>query len=345
VRNSPRFLPPFRAVSLRTLGPVLALLLPVFVADAQPAEKKTPGAIPQPRVPAGVVAHRDLAYVAGGHERQKLDLYLPREARGPRPVIVWVHGGGWQNGSKAQCRPLAEGFVARGYAVASLGYRLSGHAIFPAQLEDCKAAIRWLRAHARDYGLDPAKFAAWGSSAGGHLVALLGTTGDLREFDVGAHMNESSAVQAVVDWFGPTDFTQMDRAAPLSGKQRHDSPQSPESKLIGGAISDPALAAKVQRANPIRYVSADDPPFLIVHGSADPLVNHHQSELLHAALVAARRPVRLHTIEGAGHGTGGFASPATIGLVATFLEFHLQGKRNAAAEWPADMHSRAPATP
>lgn len=116
---------------------------------------------------AGVKSHRDLVYVEGGHERHKLDLYLPEKADGPLPLIIWVHGGGWQNGSKDGCPPLRGGYVERGYAVASINYRLSGHAVFPAQIEDCKAAIRWLRAHAKQYGLDAKRFGVWGSSAGG----------------------------------------------------------------------------------------------------------------------------------------------------------------------------------
>jgi acetyl esterase/lipase len=107
---------------------------------------------------AGVKAHRDLVYVEGGHERHKLDLYLPEKAEGPLPLLIWVHGGGWQNGSKDGCLPLRGGYVERGYAVASINYRLSGHAVFPAQIEDCKAAIRWLRAHAKEYGLDAKRF-------------------------------------------------------------------------------------------------------------------------------------------------------------------------------------------
>jgi hypothetical protein len=156
---------------------------------------------------AGVKSHRDLVYVEGGHERHKLDLYLPEKADGPLPLIIWVHGGGWQNGSKDGCPPLRGGYIERGYAVASINYRLSGHAVFPAQIEDCKAAIRWLRAHAKEYGLDAKRFGVWGSSAGGHLVALLGTSGDVKEFDVGANLDQSSRVQAVCDYYGPTDFT------------------------------------------------------------------------------------------------------------------------------------------
>jgi len=244
---------------------------------------------------------RDLSYVANGHERQKLDLFLPSGATNPLPLIIWVHGGAWKAGSKENCPALR--YLDRGYAVASINYRLSQHAIFPAQIEDCKAAVRWLRAHAKEYNLDPNRFAAWGASAGGHLVALLGTAGDVKSFDVGANLEFPSRVQAVVDFFGPTDFTQMSKYAPKDGPFDHDAADSPESQLIGGAV--PENKAQAAKANPITYVSADDPPFLIMHGDQDKLVPYQQSEILRAALQKAGVPVKFEIIKGAGHGFGG----------------------------------------
>lgn len=302
----------------------LALLAGSVGAAETPASARVQGsAAPNLRVPEGVTAHRDLAYVSGGHERQKLDLYLPEKAEAPLPLIIWVHGGGWETGSKAQCQPLRQGFVARGYAVASLGYRLSGDAIFPAQIEDCKAAIRWLRAHAKDYGLNPDRFGVWGSSAGGHLVALLGTSGEVKEFDVGAQREISSRVQAVCDFFGPTDLLQMDAHALPGAHLKHDPAQSPESRLIGGAIQE--NKAKTARANPITYVTPDDPPFLIVHGDADPTVPYHQSQLLFAALKQAGVRVHFHTIKGAGHGQG-FGGREIEELVGGFFDNCLKKK-------------------
>jgi acetyl esterase/lipase len=260
--------------------------------------------------------HRDLAYVTDGHERQKLDLYLPEApAAQPLPVIIWVHGGAWRAGSKERCP--AGRFVREGYAVASINYRLSQHAIFPAQIQDCKAALRWLRAHAEQYHLDAKRFGVWGASAGGHLVALLGTAGDVKAFDVGAHLDASSRVQAVCNFFGPTDFTKMND---FPGRMDHDAADSPESKLIGGAIQE--HKDKAQRANPITYVTKDDPPFLIVHGDKDPLVPHNQSELLLAALKEANVPARLYTVEGGGH--GGFKDPQVNILVTEFFAKHLK---------------------
>ncbi len=300
--------------------------------DAQPA---TP---PAPAIPPGVAAHRDLPYVENGHARQVLDLFVPEGASGPRPVIVWVHGGGWAAGDKAGCPPLRQGFAQEGYAIASVNYRLSQHAVFPAQLEDCKAAIRWLRANAKKYGLNPDRIGVWGSSAGGHLVAMLGVTGDVKTFDVGAQLEQSSAVQAVMNDYGPTDFTQMDAHRIPSATAVHSTPTSPESRLIGVSIADPANKAKVERANPITYVNRGDAPFLINHGDQDPLVPHHQSELLVAALQSAGVPVRLNTVKGGGHGAG-FGGAELDKLRRDFFAFHLQGVKNDVATWPAAMRS------
>ena len=288
----------------------LGLLLSMSLAVAQPRQ------FARPRVPEGATAYRDLAYVTNGHPRQKLDLYLPKDGKN-LPLIINIHGGAWQGGSKEMDARLD--YLARGYAVASINYRLSQHAVFPAQIEDCKAAVRWLRANAAKYHLDPARFAAWGSSAGGHLAALLGTTGDVKTFDVGENLALSSRVQAVVDYFGPTDFLQMD-AHRLSNGQVHDSSRSPESLLIGGPLQE--NKDKAAQANPITYVTKDAPPFLICHGDADPLVPHHQSELLEAALKKAGVPVTLYTVKGAGH--GGFKDPRVPELTREFLAKYLK---------------------
>jgi len=277
------------------MRPRLCLLFVFLFALAAFAQQP-----PAPQLPEGTVVHRDLAYVTkNAHERQVLDLYLPAEGDN-LPLIIWIHGGGWQNGSKD--RPTGLQFLRDGYAIASINYRLSGHAIFPAQIEDCKAAVRWLRANARKYRIDPNRFGVWGASAGGHLVAMVGTTGGVKEFDVGENLQVSSRVQAVCDFYGPTDFLQMDAHRVPGAKLAHDSPGSPEAKLVGGPIQD--NKEKAARANPITYVSKGAPPFLIVHGDADPLVPHHQSELLRDALEKAGVPVSLYTVKGGGHGQG-----------------------------------------
>lgn len=290
-----------------------AWLAAVLTTLAQPGRPARPGI---PFLPEGAVVLRDLAYVPGGHDRQKLDLYLPGTGTN-LPLIVHIHGGAFRAGSKEQGAPV--GFLNQGYAVASLNYRLSQHARFPAQIEDCKAAVRWLRAHAREHRLDPGRIAAWGASAGGHLAAMLGTTGDLKSFDVGTHLDQPSRVQAVVDYFGPTDFLQMD-AHRLPDGMVHDGADSPESQLIGGAIQE--HREQTARANPITYVTPGDPPFLICHGDRDPLVPHHQSELLEAALKQAGVPVTFHTVAGAGHGWP--ENAAVLALTREFLATHLK---------------------
>ena len=276
----------------------------------------TPG---RPQPPAGESAFRDLAYVINGHERQKLDLYLP--AQGEKfPLLIWIHGGAFRTGSKGGSRAdrLPFDYLSRGYAVASINYRLSQHAIFPAQIEDCKAAVRWLRAQAGRYNLDPNRFAAWGLSAGGHLSAMLGTDGQVNELEVGENLGFSSRVQAVVDYFGPTDFLQMDSQR-LPHGMVHDTPDSPESEIIGGPIQE--NKEKVARANPITYVTRAAPPFLIVHGDQDPLVPYQQSVLLVEALQKAGTEVTFYTVKGGGH--GGFSNPQVPELTQAFLAEHI----------------------
>ena len=257
----------------------------------------------------------DLNYRRVGELALALDLYLPAGAP-PRPLVIWVHGGAWRQGSKDN-PPAVPLLTDAGFAVASISYRLSQVAQFPAQIVDCKAAVAWLRAHAGEYGLAADRFGAWGSSAGGHLVALLGVAGDRAEFQPPEWPEVSTRVQAVCDWYGPTDFLQMDAHEPPGAARDHDQPDSPESQLIGGPIQ--ANAAAVQRANPVTYVTADAPPFLVMHGTQDPLVPIHQSELLVAALRAAGRSVEFVRLEGAGHGGPAFQRPEALARVRAFF--------------------------
>ena len=275
------------------------LLIPLLAGQLSAADVSAAAAPGQTQsMPAGAKALCDMVYIENGHERQKLDLYLPANTEGSFPLIIWVHGGAWKGGSKDRC-PAAR-FVSQGYAVASVNYRLSQHAVFPAQIQDCKAAVRWLRAHAKEYRLDPDRFAAWGSSAGGHLVALLGVTGDTKEFDIGPNLDYSSRVQAVVDYFGPTDLTRMAAQSGPDSAMNHDAPNSPESELIGGPVPD--NPEKALKASPITYVSKNDPPFLLVHGDKDPLVPWQQSQMLNEALKKAGVESELQIVKGAGHG-------------------------------------------
>src|SRR5262245_6394366 len=300
------------------LGGLVMILTSTFAAASASAQFR------KSLLPEGTKVRRNLEYVKDGHERQRLDLYVPANADAPLPVIVWIHGGAWSGGSRDNPVP-APAFVGKGYAVASIGYRLSQHATFPAQIEDCKAAIRWLRANAQTYRLDPEHLAVWGASAGGHLAALLGTTGGVKELEgKGGNAEQSSRVQAVVDFFGPTDFLQMDIHAVKGAVLKHDPADSPESRLIGGAIQQ--NAEKVKRANPIHYVTKDAPPFCIAHGEQDPLVPCHQSELLHEALKKAEVEVTFQKFPGTGHGGREFGTDKTQGAIQAFFDKHLKAK-------------------
>ncbi len=230
---------------------------------------------------------RDLEYARANGKPLLLDLYLPEHAQGKLPVIVSIHGGGWHGGQKERSPGLH--FTRYGYAVASVDYRLTGEAVFPAQIEDCKAAVRWLRAHAAFYGLDPDRFGAWGASAGGHLSALLGTSGGVAELEGNlGNSSYSSRVQAVVDYFGPIDVALWYRQ-----KKQEDA------ALIGGPVT--GNERRLALANPITYVDRGDPPTLIAHGRQDPLVPMSQSQLFEEALRKAGVPVQLHLVPGAGH--------------------------------------------
>lgn len=233
-----------------------------------------------------------------------LDLLVPAGVRGPVPLLVWVHGGGWQTGSPkllpawlAPADPFGRALRA-GFAVALPAYRLSGEAPFPAPLHDLKAAVRWLRRFASDLGLDPERFGAWGESAGGHLTALLALTGPALDGDIGV-TGVSSAVQAAVDWYGPSDLAAMQRHAHPRGTIDHDADDSPESMLIGGPVTrSPELAAA---ASPISYATADAPPMLLLHGQEDLVVGHEQSVVLAEALRAVGAPVEFVSVPHADH--------------------------------------------
>jgi acetyl esterase/lipase len=271
----------------------------------------------------------DVAY-ATASQAQKLDIYLPEEGNGPFPVIVSIHGGAFKGGDKAdgQLTPMLEG-LKKGYAVISINYRLSGEAIFPAQIYDVKAAIRWIRANAKQYKLNPDKIAVWGGSAGGHLSAMAGTSGNVKELEDLSMGNptQSSRVLAVVDWFGPTDFLKMDEQLKASGvknPQTHSIPNSPESELIGKNLADaPEL---VRKANPETYITPDDPPFLIQHGRIDHLVPYQQSENLAAKLipVIGKEKVTFEILENNDHGGPGFTSTQNIEKVFVFLDKYLK---------------------
>ncbi|HBV64260.1 MAG TPA: hypothetical protein DEF45_14705 [Rhodopirellula sp.] len=266
-------------------------------------------------LPQGATFDRDLVYEVIQGRKLPLDLYRPKSTT-PTALVIWIHGGGWKSGSKAGGGPAVLQLLQRGYAVASVEYRLSGEAVFPAAIEDCKAAVSFLRLHADKYHLDPKRFGVWGSSAGGHLVSLLGTTNDVDQFDTHPVTRKaSSEVQAVCNWFGPSDFLRMND---FPSRINHDAADSPESRFIGGAIQD--NPEQVQRANPASYASAGDPPFLHLHGDKDQLVPFNQSEILHAALKSSGVETTLYKVVGGGHGFGG-SNDSRAELIEKSIQF------------------------
>ena len=269
-------------------------------------------------------SYPDLAY-APLSSAQALDLYLPNDTPGPYPCIVAIHGGGFIFGDKREDQLNAPvEAVRQGYAVAAVNYRMAGEALFPAPIQDVKAAIRYLRAHAAEFDIDPVRFATWGNSAGGYLAVMAGVTDGVAEFDDPALGNaeQPSHVQAIIDWFGPVDFRSQDAQLRASGKGRpvHDAPDSPESSLLGVPLPD-ADEALLRRTNPLTYLGPGLPPFLIQHGADDDLVPVEQSLLLAQALrsVLPESNVRLDIIPRSLHGGPNFETPENMARVFAFL--------------------------
>jgi acetyl esterase/lipase len=284
--------------------------------QARPAPGQRP-------VPAGVEAKLDLPYAETDNPRQKLDLYLPklRKTEKPLPVIVFIHGGGWRGGDKAGGIGNVGRYVASGeYAGVSVGYRLTNEAQWPAQIHDCKAAIRWVKAHAAEYGLDASKIAVWGTSAGGHLVSMLGTSGDVKELEgtLGKHLDQDSKVTCVVNFFGPENFLTMVRQP--STIDRTQGKDYPEALLLGGPVPEREAVAK--EASPVTHVSAGDAAFFTAHGTKDPLVPYAQGEEIHAALTKAGVPSILQEMTDGGHG---FRSEVLDERLKQFFDLHLRG--------------------
>lgn len=301
-------------------GSVTAEELAQFRAQTR---QRATSASPQPRIPDGIEAELDIPYAETEHPRQRLDLLLPKNRADdkPLPVVVAIHGGAWMGGDRRQVLPRLFPYVASGkYAGVSVGYRLSQDAIWPAQSYDCKAAIRWIRGNAKKYNLDADKIGVIGWSAGGHLVAMLGTAGDVKELegDLGNYDEKSSRVSCVVDFFGPADMLTIGEHP---SQMKHFAPDSPESRLLGVPILEDK--EKARSASPITFVSQDDPPFLIIHGTNDPLVPYQQSVSFRDALQRAGVPVALITVENGGH--GGFRNPTIERRVDAFFDAHLRG--------------------
>lgn len=237
---------------------------------------------------------RDVTYGNAGGVDLKMDVYYPQAATGPVPVVMYVHGGGWTGGDKQEGAGTAAipSLQEAGFLVISINYRLAPQYKFPAQIEDVKCAVRYLRAHADKYSLDPDRIGAWGGSAGGHLVSLLGLTDTSSGLEgSGGYGDQSSRVQAVVDMFGPSDLSQEFQGGAIG--------QALGTKVFGTSDRGSQL---LQAASPVTYISADDPPFLIIHGEMDKLVPPSQSQELYDRLQAAGVPSTLVMVKNAGHG-------------------------------------------
>ena len=258
-------------------------------------------------------AQRDIEYARVGEHSLKLDLYLPDKSDKPA-LIVWVHGGAWRSGSKSSM-PL-NALVARGYAVASVDYRLTPVAPFPAQIHDLKAAIRYLRAKAGDFGLDGRRFAVAGASAGGHLAALVGVTNGDRTLEgtVGDNTGISSDVYAIVSYYGMSNLTTiLSQSTPHGLKVRVPALEL----LLGGQPPEQSELAKL--ASPVFHVDARDPPLLLLHGDQDPQAPINQAHELQGVYEKNGRPVEFVVVHGAGHGGDGFFDDTRNKIVADFL--------------------------
>lgn len=300
----------FKVSAIRISVYCLTIAIACEHAAAQAPQVGKAKAKPAATLPPGVRVERDLEYARRGEQRLLLDLYLPEKPSDrPLPPVVWVHGGGWNAGSKDRC-PAAY-LAAEGFAVASINYRLSQQARWPAQIDDCREAIRWLRREAKSRGFAAERIGVWGGSAGGHLVALLGT------LDAPTDEATSSRVQAVCDWYGPSDLLTMPPNVLSAGKTEADLAKSNGAQLLGGVVRDrPELA---RQASALHQASAGDAPFLIMHGDEDPQVPLEQSSRLHAALKAAGVESTLEVLPGGGHGGPKFQTEEVKQTVRDFF--------------------------
>jgi acetyl esterase/lipase len=286
---------------------LFALSLLVFFTSCTIRATPIPTVPPTPTpFPYAGQSLTDVTYCTMDGLPQKMDIYFPSSG-GPWPVVVHVHGGAWMRGDKSEAAGLGAALNADGYVVAAVNYRLYPAARFPAYIEDVKCAVRFLRAHAAEYNLDPNRFAAVGASAGGHLVALLGTSDQSAGFDVGEYLDQSSRVQAVIDISGPSDLSQDFQNGDLA-------------TLMIVAFGSKQIAA----ASPVTHVTSDDSPFLILHGDNDGVVEVAHAYILNDALVAAGVPVTLVIVKNGDHSltaADGSATPTQEEIWQMELDF------------------------
>lgn len=277
---------------------------------------------------AGICQTRtaDVNYAGDGKAFHNLDIYIPTKTADKYPVVIDIYGSAWMsnNGKGSSPSPLGSALLKAGYAVVNPNHRSSSDAKFPAQIQDIKAVVRFVRGNAAKYKFDTTFIGITGQSSGGHLTALTATSGGVTtktvgsatadiEGTLGSFTSFGSSVHAAADWFGPTDFSKMDSCG---SSMDHNGTSSPEGMLIGGVIKD--NKDKVALANPITYIDAKDPPFVIYHGTADQTVPPCESVFLDRALTAAGVPSKLTLVSGGGHGTGTTVEPY-IGQMVTFF--------------------------
>jgi acetyl esterase/lipase len=286
---------------------------------------------------------KDLNYAGDDMIYHRLDIYLPEVEKPTYPAVVLIYGSAWfsDNLKGADLNTIGKALLDAGFAVVTSNHRSSADAKFPAQINDIKAVIRFIRGNAVKYQIDTSFIGITGSSSGGHLSALAGTSGLVKQYTVGSitediegnlgqFLTYSSSVNAVVDWFGPTDFLVMDSCG---SSLVHNAANSPESSLIGGPIQD--NKDKCELANPITYVNAIDPPFLILHGDADPLVPQCNSEMLFNALQKANVPSQFVLVPNGQHGPGMFVDKY-IKMMADFftMEYEIAAVDTGAMSTP-----------
>lgn len=262
---------------------------------------------PSRALPEGVTMKRDIEYASVDGQSLKLDLYLPKASEDTPPLVVWIHGGGWKSGDKAHINPTILRLTGEGYAIASINYRLKDFSIHPKNIHDCKGAVRWLRANAETYGYDPERVAVAGSSAGGHLALLLGLSASVNalEGEVGGNIDQSSAVKAIVDFYGPSELVVM-AADSERFKRVHEFTE-----------------AQLQEASPLTYLTDKAPPVLAFHGDKDRTVPVGQSQLLHDRYQQDALNSQLHILKGAGHGGPEFTSDNVYEQIKSFLQAQL----------------------
>ena len=268
-----------------------------------------------PRDSAALTVERDVVYGTAQGTPLLLDLAMPKTGKGPFPVVVFLHGGGWSEGNRQEMNHFIEGVAGLGYVGVTVAYRLVPAARFPAQLEDCKAAVRWLRANAAKYRINPKHIGVVGFSAGGHLASMLGVTGKNDGLEgAGGNPDQSSRVQAVVSFFGLTDFSTRDWPRDLENGVIEP--------FLGGSFAN--HADEYRRASPITYVTSDAPPFLFFHGSEDKLVPVDQSKRLGEKLRNAGVFAEVNVLEGEGHGFTDAANQKAMRRMLDFLDAHLK---------------------